>query len=393
MTSISDGNGYHPQFPSQGPYQGTYNRGLMMPFAHTSRRKPRRWPLALRFIKGAIHGIILVPVILHTLFAALIVFIDQNLESHLGLSPTIIPSLSIVVGLMLVFRNQTSYNRFLDGGNLMTAVEVSVRNLTRLFLVTSYEPSKSLAVLTQEQRDDTESAVKMLIALLYTIKTHLRGDWGADFHPPHPNGTSTPAESFADLVPPGVMTLDHRGLGMTLQLTFLIEQYIKRGIARGWYGPPQASLLSAQLSSIVDSYSKMEQIRLTPLPVALLIHHKQVLALFGMVLPFALTDEMGWWAVPIVTLVIFTLYGIEGIGSQLEDPFGTDKIDIQMDALVEDLRVEIEVLLDEWRRVGNGAVASAGLRSGASPDEVKWFVGDLRRRLSEMAFRGINYDD
>jgi putative membrane protein len=84
------------------------------------------------------------------------------------------------------------------------------------------------------------------------------------------------------------------------------------------------------------------------------IHQKQVLALFGGVLPFALVAEMSWWAVPIVVLVMFTLYGIDGIGSQLEDPFGHDRNDIRMDAIVEDIRSEIMVLLDEWKRVGDG---------------------------------------
>lgn len=51
-------------------------------------------------------------------------------------------------------------------------------------------------------------------------------------------------------------------------------------------------------------------------------------------------------------LVTFTLYGIEGIGSQLEDPFGFDRNDIKMDVLVEDIRTEITVLLEEWNRVG-----------------------------------------
>lgn len=62
---------------------------------------------------------------------------------------------------------------------------------------------------------------------------------------------------------------------------------------------------------------------------------------------------MSWWAIPIVVLVTFTLYGIDGIGSQLEDPFGYDRNDIKMDAIVEDIRSEIMVLLDEWKRVGN----------------------------------------
>jgi putative membrane protein len=62
-----------------------------------------------------------------------------------------------------------------------------------------------------------------------------------------------------------------------------------------------------------------------------------------------MVDEMGWWAIPIVSLVIFTLYGIEGIGSQLEDPFGYDRNDIKMDALAGDSKTEIDVVLSEWR--------------------------------------------
>lgn len=72
---------------------------------------------------------------------------------------------------------------------------------------------------------------------------------------------------------------------------------------------------------------------------------------------------MGWWAVPIVTLVIFTLYGIEGIGSQLEDPFGYDRNDIKMDAIVEDEHVEIQAILDEWKRVNDDAELN-GQRNG-----------------------------
>ena len=49
-----------------------------------------RWPLVLRFIKGAIHGVIALPVVLHALFAVLIVFIDQNLDRNLGLPTSIV---------------------------------------------------------------------------------------------------------------------------------------------------------------------------------------------------------------------------------------------------------------------------------------------------------------
>lgn len=55
-------------------------------------------------------------------------------------------------------------------------------------------------------------------------------------------------------------------------------------------------------------------------------------------------------------LVAFTLYGIEGIGGQLEDPFGFDRNGIKMDVLVEDIRTEITVLLEEWKRVGGAGM-------------------------------------
>lgn len=84
------------------------------------------------------------------------------------------------------------------------------------------------------------------------------------------------------------------------------------------------------------------------------IHQKQVLALFGGVLPFALVDQMDYWAIPVVSLVMFTLYGIDGIGSQLEDPFGYDRNDIKMDYIVEDIRCEISVLVEEWKKAGDG---------------------------------------
>lgn len=55
-----------------------------------------------------------------------------------------------------------------------------------------------------------------------------------------------------------------------------------------------------------------------------------------------------------MAIVAFTLYGIEGIGVQLEDPFGYDKNDIKMDGIIEDTRQEIMVLLDEWKATGDG---------------------------------------
>ncbi|KMU89104.1 hypothetical protein CIHG_07036 [Coccidioides immitis H538.4] len=92
-----------------------------------------------------------------------------------------------------------------------------------------------------------------------------------------------------------------------------------------------------------------------------------------------MVDDMGWWAVPIVSLVIFTLYGIEGIGSQLEDPFGYDRNDIKMDAIVEDQRTEIEAILNEWKRVTEVSDEAVDMNGGNN--EVRNGGGFRRREL------------
>jgi hypothetical protein len=86
------------------------------------------------------------------------------------------------------------------------------------------------------------------------------------------------------------------------------------------------------------------------------IHQKQVLALYACVLPFAIVDGYGWWAIPTVAIVAFTLYGIEGIGEELENPFGYDKNDIKMDGIIEDTRCEMMVLLEEWKSEKKGGM-------------------------------------
>lgn len=202
-----------------------------------------------------------------------------------------------------------------------TTVETNIRNLTRSFLVCSYS-SKGPAP-TPAEKADTERAVRILLALIYATKNHLRAEWGGSMPPlllPRSEQERVRRESvsvykpeYDELLPPGTRGHEESGLGLVLQLSIQIESYIKRCHDKGWFHSPQASQMQVQLNSLVSAYGSMETIHLTPLPVAYLIHMRQVLALFCCVLPFALVKEMGWWSVMMVTFVAFTLYGIEAV--------------------------------------------------------------------------------
>jgi putative membrane protein len=111
-----------------------------------------------------------------------------------------------------------------------------------------------------------------LIAILYATKNHLRADWGAKIIPGtsiSPNtGTSTLIPEYAELLPKSLKRLDDGGVGLPLQLTFLVEQYIKRCFVKGVFHGPQTIQMQVQLNTLTDAYGRMETIRLTGIPVA-----------------------------------------------------------------------------------------------------------------------------
>jgi hypothetical protein len=100
-------------------------------------------------------------------------------------------------------------------------------------------------------------------------------------------------------------------------------------------------------------------------------------------------SEMDWWAVPLTAFVAFTLYGIEGIAATYEDPFGVEKIDINMDDIVDDARREVEVLLTAWQTQGSSSGGIFRPRVGEIPksDDSSEYYSDLLDSASENLFR------
>ncbi len=173
-----------------------------------------------------------------------------------------------------VFRNQTSYNRFWDGRNHLTVIITSVRNLTRSFLLCSHPTSATdpTPSASPADRAETERVVRILIAILYATKNHLRAEWGSAIIPgtavSKSTGDATMKPEYSELLPKGLEGADDKGLGLPLQLTFFVEQYIQRCFDKGFFHAPQASQMQVQLNTLVHAYGMMETIRLTPIPVA-----------------------------------------------------------------------------------------------------------------------------
>lgn len=134
----------------------------------------------------------------------------------------------------------------------------------------------------------TVETVKILIAMLYTIKNHLRAEWGVALSPGTmlgPDGQESTGDEYRDLLPPGLKGFEHRGLGLTLELSTFIEKFIAMGVKkydphhtpilraanafrRDWFHNAASSSMLSSLNSIISAYGSMEVIRLVPIPVA-----------------------------------------------------------------------------------------------------------------------------
>jgi ion channel-forming bestrophin family protein len=246
---------------------------------------------------------------------------------------------SIVLGLLLVFRTNTAYERFWEGRKAWGSIVNNIRNLSRLIWVAISETDLT-------HRQEKEDILKLLVAFAVATKLHLR---------------SQPVDDrLAGLVSP----LQFAKLQVTnnppLEIAFWISDYLQATQEHGQISLYQMNELQGILNIMVDTLGACERILRTPIPLAYVIHLKQLLLIYCLLLPFQIVDELRWWTAPAIALVSFTLFGIEAIGVEIENPFGTDPNDLPLDTICNTIERNIDDLISiepHYRRSGGNGNA------------------------------------
>ncbi|KAJ1930300.1 hypothetical protein IWQ60_000412 [Tieghemiomyces parasiticus] len=139
----------------------------------------------------------------------------------------------------------------------------------------------------------------------------------------------------------------HDGLSIPSQILFHVNRYVYVQRRRGTVDPQTANTLVGLSNSLGDNLTHLERILLTCMPLAYRVHMKQSLYLYCCLLPFTLVN-LGFFLIPVVTAVAFTLFGIDGIGCEIENPFGYDLNDLALDHICDDLREEVEYIINTY---------------------------------------------
>ncbi|KAI8998963.1 UPF0187-domain-containing protein [Trametes punicea] len=119
-------------------------------------------------------------------------------------------------------------------------------------------------------------------------------------------------------------------------------------------GPAGVNAMNQLVQGMIDMMTCMERVANTPIPRSYSIHLKQCVSLYLFMLPFVLVKELGWAMVPIVTAIAFTFMGIEGIADEIEMPFGLDNADLPLERYCEDLKEEVEFMVEKLPESGEG---------------------------------------
>jgi putative membrane protein len=213
--------------------------------------------------------------------------------------------LGLVLGLLLVFRTNTAYDRWWEGRKLWGQLVNDTRNLA----------IKIQTCVQAEQREKQELAVR-LAAFSVALKEHLRSGLKLKSLPAFAATTDDPVHVPA-------------------YIAETIYERIERWRQSDQVGGFELLFLDRHAAALMDICGGCERIKKTPIAGSYRTFIRQSIAIYLVTLPWGVLDLLGWWTVPVTLIVGYFMIGIEVLAEDVEEPFGTGDDDLQLDAICE----------------------------------------------------------
>lgn len=287
--------------------------------------KNKNWLSSVVQLKGSVVPSILYRVIGCGIFGMVISILHQlKIPVSQPAFDKIITSTVLVLGLLLVFRTNTAYERFWEGRKCWGGIVINTRNLSRQIWTSVLEKKG-------EDRAEKESVLRLLVAFAVAMKLHLR---------------SEPVNSeLAALMSSSQYEKLKMMSNPPLEIAAWIGDYFQQKSEQNCLNTYQVTAFNSLLNNMIDSLSGCERILRTPIPLAYVIHLKQLILIFCLILPFQIVAQATWFTGAIVALVGFALFGIEEIGVEIENPFGHDPNDLPLDGICDTIGRNIDDLI------------------------------------------------
>ncbi len=246
---------------------------------------------------------------------------------HVSLTTTPFVLIGVPLGIFLGFRNTASYDRFWEGRKLWGSLVNTSRSLARQITTFIDAPEgapegERAAVVAEHAR-----LVRILIAYVHAFRHHLRDQdakLGLD--------VVLTAEEYA-----AVTAQENVPIALLALLGDLFVEARRAGRLHAFHAP----VLEQSLVALTDVQGACERIKTTPIPYSYTVLLHRIVGSYCVLLPFGIAEALGWASVAVVIFVSYALFGLDSIGDELEQPFGTDTNDLALFAISRTIEINL----------------------------------------------------
>ena len=216
--------------------------------------------------------------------------------------------LGVILGLFLVLRTNTAYDRWWEGRKLWGQLVNDTRQLS----------IKLSTFIPKDATDDLLFFRKMIPNITFAMKEHLRDSimvGEMDF--------------YSDEVKDRIIKGKHRPNVISKLLMERVHELRKKEVITA----EQLFILDKELKGFTDIIGACERIKSTPIPYSYSMFIKKFLFIYSITLPMTFIGEFGYWSIILVVMAFYFLMSVELISEEIEDPFGKDINDLPLDEL------------------------------------------------------------
>lgn len=271
----------------------------------------KRWTRILFRVHGSVLPRIWARVLLVAVVAAALTTAQLEGGIEIPTSSVLHSIVGVALGLLLVFRTNSSYDRFWEGRKIIGLMVNQTRNLAR----------QSASYLSQSSPEVRRRMGCYIIAYFAVIRRSLRRE--------------RDASELAALITQAELLQLRKVSAPPLLVARWISDVLQEEALAGRLNDRLLVALDNNVKDINDYWGDAERILKTPVPFAYAHHIKGFLMVFCLTVPVSLIGSMGWFTPLGAMIVAYGLLGIDEIGVEIEEPFGYDANDLPMDGIGE----------------------------------------------------------
>ncbi|NDJ57491.1 hypothetical protein GWD52_10900 [Enterobacteriaceae bacterium 4M9] len=281
-------------------------------------RPHEHWLRRLFVWHGSVLAKIYTRLLLNFLLSIAVIFFLPWYET-LGIRLTVAPFsiLGVAIAIFLGFRNSASYARFNEARILWGQLMISNRSLLR-----------ETSSLRLSERD---VLVNLQVAFSHCLRLTLRR-----------RPVQETLEKWLAKDTAAQVAQAHSPCNAILML---MGEWLAQRRAQGELSDLLWASLNNQLNELSALLAGCERIATTPLPFAYsLILHRTVYC-FCIMLPFALVGDLHYMTPFVSVFISYTFISLDTLAEELEDPFGTEDNDLPLDALCNNLEIDLREMV------------------------------------------------